>query len=179
MPVIRPRRREWQAQRPRAEYVEQIAREIRGEVTTGARPVIFEIPMNGSKTYHVIVVWDEWEDIPMDERTSIVTEAYEIFDTGRDVEDAITPRITTAIGVTAGEAVQLNLLPYQVKPTIVSGLTDREDIQQKVRQAMREEGAIEFAGGPLLAFPSRPMADEALGRLTANVPEGYWRRHDE
>lgn len=179
MPIIRPRRREWRAQRPREHFVEQLAREIQGELTADPRPIIFEVPMNESGTYHIIVVWDEWEDIPLDERSSIVTEAYAIYDAGH-AEEAIAPRITAAIGATVHEANLLDLLPYHVKPTLpLFGQSDRGDFEQKAWQAMREEGAFEFGGGPVLAFPSRQMADEAFHRLAEKMPEGRWHRSND
>ena len=178
MPIIRPHRREWLAKRPREQYVDQLATEIQEKVTTDPRPTIFEVPMDESGTYHIIVVWDEWEDIPLDERASIVTEAYAIYDAGRAPEDAIAPRITAAIGATVDEVIQLGLLPYQIVPTR-KGYWGA--LPEKVRQAMVDKGAIELPGGhdPYLAFPSRQMAEEAFRHLTENVPEGHWHRSYE
>src|SRR4051812_17307817 len=166
MPVIRLRRPEWTAARSRESLVEQLDRELHGEATADPRPVVFEVPINRNQTsIHVIVVWDSWEGVSPEDRAAVIIEAYERWDALGSPDEAMARRITAAIGVTAEEAIQMNLLPYQISPTIVAGLTDREDVQRKVREAMAEEGAIESAGGPLLAFPSRPMAEEAYRKL--------------
>jgi hypothetical protein len=181
MPVIRSRRPQWNAAMPRESLVDQLVRELRDEATSDPRPVLFEVPVNRDySSLHVIVVWDLWEGVLPEDRAAVIIEAYERFDESANPDEPIAPRITAPIGVTADEAIQQNLLPYKIQPTIVSGLTDREDIQQKVQQAMWAEGAIEFVTGrPHLAFPSHQMRDEAFRRLNENVPEGCWYRHDE
>jgi hypothetical protein len=187
MPVIRPRRPQWVAEESRENLVDQLVQELRrdptaGSPSTSSLPVIFEVPVNRDhSSLHVIVVWDSWDGVSPEDRAAIITEAYERFDESGNPGEPIAPRITIAIGATAEEAViQMNLLPYRIRPTIVANLTDRDDIQQKVRQAMWAEGAIEFvADRPTLAFPSRQMRDEAFRRLTEKVPEGYWHLYDE
>jgi hypothetical protein len=173
MPVIRSSSR-WNTEIPRETLVDQLTKELIGDAQAQG-PHIFEVRIKDNGTFHVIVVWDAWEGVSPEDRSSIILDGYEKRDEVMNDEEPMAPQITLVVGATVDEAIQQRLLPYMVEPTI-SGV----DIPQKIQQAMRKEGAIEFVPGhPHLAFPSRQMADEAFQRLTKEVPEGNWHRHDE
>jgi hypothetical protein len=184
MPVIRPRRPQWTAAESREYFVDQLTRELRDEAAktspgedTRTRPVIFEIPINRDQSsIHVIVVWDWWEGVSPEDRTAIITEAYERFDESGNLNEPIAPRITVAIGATPADVNQLGLLPYRVEPVIMHGET--KDIE-KVWKAMWEEGAIAGTDRPILAFPTRQMADDAYDRLKEKLPEMGWYQREE
>ena len=76
--------------------------------------MIFEIPVEQPDRIDVLVVWQEWENVPSMERTNIILEAY----TEKD------DKLAQAVGVTYEEAMEQQLLPYAV----VSRFESREEI---------------------------------------------------
>jgi hypothetical protein len=176
MPVIRNRATNWVASRPRESLAQQISAELRGEKTQEPRPVIFEIPIQQNDTIHVIAVWDAWSDVSPVVRSEIIIEAYDNWDQETNPEDPASPRITTAIGVTPLEAIEMTLLPYRLRPTFPPGPIVGKD---QIDRAMLEEGGIPYGGEVILGFPTRKMRDEALERLTRTAPQGNWFEDEE
>jgi len=129
------------------------------------RPVIFERAIPGTDGFHVIVLWDRWEDLPKAERDFIIYDAYE-----RSAPD-IASKLTFVMGVTYDEASAVNLLPYHVIP-----LRKGSDAvtPAQVREAMLAEGAIQTPSGLKLWFPTRDLAQGALQRLSKRVPSACW-----
>src|SRR5436305_374396 len=72
------------------------------------QPLVYESEL-GSNRLRVAVIWDEWDRVPLDERTSIILRAYE------EAEGApYRARIALANGLTVPEATAAGMLQYQV-----------------------------------------------------------------
>jgi hypothetical protein len=146
------------------ELTDRLAREIHQRTDDG--PLIFEQEIADTATFHVIVVWQRWVDVPEELRNSIFLEAY----TRSDPDFA--SKITIAVGVTMEEAIDMNLLPFQIITLRKEG--DPVTIEQ-VRDAMQHEGGTYAAGGWQLRFPTRELAEEALARLRQILAGDWWR----
>jgi hypothetical protein len=171
MPVIRGR---FTAHAPtperRAHLKEQLVGELSGQATPRG-PLIFEIPLEESDRFDVIVIWDEFEGVPIEDRDQLIFEGYH--DRGR--------RISMAMGVTRREAEDQNLLRYTVFPKapILADLGDHDPIDPaslaEWHRAMIEEGGIALDSGEIaLRFPTRAMAEDAQARLAERLPRARW-----
>jgi hypothetical protein len=174
MPVIRPSGR-WDAKVPRETLVEQLTKELLGEAQAQG-PVIFEVPIRDTDTFHVIVVWEEWAGVSPEDRSSIILEAYANRDEARVDDDPMSPRITLVIGATAEEAIELDLLPYSLTPDVHR----KHAAYDEIKQAMLQEGAIRLPTGHVeLRFPTLQMAKEARDQLSSQqfsqIEEVRWQ----
>lgn len=138
---------------------------VESGTTSPDRPSVFEQAVSQTDTYHVLVVWEAWGEIPSEERGGIILEAYEQADPG------IMPKITVAMGVTLEEALEMDLLPYQVMTARKNG--DPVSYQQ-LEDAMRQEGALKTPFGIRMYFPTHEAALDAVRRLSARIPGPYW-----
>lgn len=153
MPVIRgspttgavtPRRRK--------ELLDQLTRELAGD-SSDSGPVIFEIPLEQSDKFDIMVVWDAWDSLRSEDRTSIIVAAYQ----GQE------ETIAQALGVTRQEAIEQKLLPYKVVPMSL-GIVVRGD---ELTRAIHAEGGLAFKGKRLeLRLPTMGLAVAARGRLS-------------
>ena len=112
----------------------------------------------------VTVLWDEWKDITLEERTAAVLRAYEL------AQDDTRQRIALASGLTLPEAYAAGMLPFRITPHL-----RREDVvtQEDCRRAMIDEGAstlVQTMTTPLLAFARRDEAEAARDRLARRLP---------
>jgi hypothetical protein len=163
-------------QRPKESFVDQLARELRGETTPDPRPYIFEVPMNGPESYHVVVVWEAWPGMSLSDRCEIIMDAYDAYDQSGNPNGPLAPRITIALGATIREAIDDGLLPYTIRPVLPNGVDEDDDL----KRAMIEEGAVQLSGGEwLLMFPSPDMADEVYDRIHERLPRVEWYRDYE
>src|ERR1043165_6723138 len=69
-----------------------------------------------TKKLRVNVIWDEWDHIPLEDRTATILRGYEQAE-GREYRD----RIALASGLTVPEAQAAGMLPYQVIPALRKG----------------------------------------------------------
>jgi hypothetical protein len=132
------------------ELTELLSQELRQRTEEG--PLIFEQEIGGTDTFHVIVVWQRWSEVPEELRDSIIRDAY-----------------TRA--VTMDEAIEMNLLPFQI--TAPGTVSDPATAEQ-LNTAMKEEGGIYSGGRWQLRFPERGIAEAALLRLRKRVPSDLW-----
>jgi hypothetical protein len=169
MPVIKANRLPPEG-RARQELVDELVEELSGApgtTPTTGRPVIFEL----ESPSQIMVVWDKWENIPQNQRTLIIMEAYEKHDSSSGASQPLAPQIMLTIGVTPSEALEMNLLPFTVGSSVYEGDQHFEAAQQ----AKLDEGAIEFPSGLALRFPSEEMAIQACQRLRQRIPEVFWQ----
>lgn len=161
MPVIRGQSRTTAlTAQQRQALLQQLKNERDGKATPNG-PLVFEIPLEQSDRIDVLVVWQAWENLRSEDRTSLVVEAY------KDLEE----RIAQALGVTYQEAIEQQVLPYAVIPLTRRGEADAAE----VRKAMLEEGGIPLPGDKVdLRFPTMAMAEAAHRRLCDRLPKGYW-----
>jgi hypothetical protein len=117
-----------------------------------------------TKKLRVNVIWDEWDHVPLEDRTATILRAYEQAE-GWEYRD----RIALASGLTVPEAHAAGMLPYQVIATVRKG--DSVTTEQ-CRKALIEEGASILFGqdNPQLRFGSEEEAEAARQRLARRLP---------
>lgn len=144
----------------RKSVAEQLGRELAGK-TTANGPVIFEIPFQSPDWFDVLVVWDAWKPFSSEERSNMILDAY---------GDRKT-RIVQALGVTAQEAIEDQVLPYAVRAMTRGGEVDEENL----KEALIAEGGMTLANGKVdLRLPTMAMAQAALRTLVDKLPNGHW-----
>ncbi len=171
MPVIRGRStiRHLTPER-RADLKERLVGELSGQATPSG-PLVFEIPLEQSDRFDVIVVWNEFDGVRVEDRDQVILEAYG--DLGK--------RPSMEMGVTEREADDQNLLPYMVISTteVLAALGENDSVDpadlRAWHDAMIEEGGIVNDDGAVaLRFPTRAMAEDAQARLAARFPRARW-----
>jgi hypothetical protein len=143
------------------DLVDRLAHELRFNRDTG-QPVIYEQEFP-TGNIRVTVIWDEWDHLTLEERTSVVLRAYESA-FGRTYRD----RIALASGLTFPEAHASGMLPFQ----IISALRKGDPITlEECRQAMIDEGASTLlsADQPQLRFATQEEAEAARKRLSQRL----------
>lgn len=147
---------------------EQLADELRNNRPSG-QPVIDEqqFPSNAIR---VTVIWDAWDRLSLEDRTSIILRGYELV-FGREYRD----RIALASGLTVPEAHAAGFLPFEVLTALRAG--DNVSLDE-CRRAMIEEGASTLMepDHPRLRFATQAEAEAARQRLVARLPasEPVW-----
>jgi hypothetical protein len=148
--------------------VDQLVHELRSDHQSG-QPIIDEEEFPTGKL-RVNVVWDAWDQVPLEDRTATILRAYEHAE-GRQYRD----RIALASGLTVPEAHAAGMLPYQVIAAVRRG--DPVTLDQ-CRQAMIDEGASVLFGedSPQLRFSTEEDAEKARNRLAERLPnsEPVW-----
>jgi hypothetical protein len=125
-------------------------------------PVIFEIPLELSDKLDVVVVWDEWNGIRSEDRTQLITKAYQ------DKSDSL----ALALGVTYAEGSDQGVLPFRVRMSFAPQPKFPED---QLRSALLSVGGFERPEGDIeLRFPTGRMAEEAARQLEARLPGSQW-----
>jgi hypothetical protein len=131
--------------------------------------MVYEYPLPPG-TARVVVFWDRWDRLPLDERTAVILHAYERAE-GREYRK----KIALASGLTIPEGHAAGMLPFQIL-TAVRG-SDPVTPEQ-CRQAMLEEGASTLMGpdAPQLRFPTEEDAEACRRRLIQRLPgsEPVW-----
>src|SRR5262249_31672516 len=129
-----PRKRRGFEEPPRhtvGSLVERLVDELQSDRQSG-QPLIEEDVFPTGKI-RVNVIWDEWDRIPLEDRTATILRAYEQAE-GRDYRD----RIALTSGLTVPEAHAASMLPYQVIAAVRKGDPVTTD---QCRRALIEEGA--------------------------------------
>jgi hypothetical protein len=142
------------------ELLDKLILELSGELSPDG-PVIFQIPLEQSNKFDVIVVWNAFEGLRPEESTKLILDAY-----GDQKE-----QIALAMGATYREAVAQHLLPYSLVP-----MTKRSQVDPaELRKAMLEAGGIALSNEKVdLLFPTMAMAQAAHQRLSEQLPDVYW-----
>jgi hypothetical protein len=148
--------------------VERLVAELKSNQQSG-QPVIEEEEFPTGKL-RVNVIWDEWDHVPLEDRTATILRAYEQAE-GPEYRD----RIALASGLTTPEAHAAGMLPFQVFPTVSKG--DLVTLEQ-CREALIQEGASILFGpdNPRLRFATEKEAEAARQRLALRLPnsEQVW-----
>jgi hypothetical protein len=135
----------------------------------GGQPIIEEDQFPNGRL-RVIVIWDEWDPVLLEDRTSTIIRAYELAE-GREFRD----RIALASGLTVPEAHAAGMLPYAILPAVRKG---DPVTKEQCYQAMLEEGAsVLFVDHkPHLLVPTEEEAEAARRRLAERLPnsESVW-----
>jgi hypothetical protein len=154
--------------RVRKDLAEQLATELKSNREAG-QPVIYEHVFKTGKV-RVIVIWDKWHDVPLQERSATILRAYEIAE-GPESRD----RIALASGLTVPEAHAAGMLPYR----IITALRKNDPVTfDQARQAMRDEGGSQLYDPTTvqLRFATEQEAEAARERLIQRFPgsEDVW-----
>ena len=91
--------------------VERLVDELKSDRQSG-QPIIEEEEFP-TKKLRVNVIWDEWDRVPLEDRTATILRAYEQAE-GEGNGD----RIALASGLTVPEAHAAGMLPYQIIPAV-------------------------------------------------------------
>jgi hypothetical protein len=154
--------------RPLAEVkkdlVEKLAAELKNSQDRG-EPVIYEHAFRTGKV-RVIVMWDAWEGVPLQQRSATILRAYEMAE-GPESQD----RIALASGLTVPEAHAAGMLPYQIITAIRKG---DPVTPEQARTALLEEGGSSLfhwnAQKVELRFATADEAEAARMRLIQRYP---------
>jgi hypothetical protein len=142
--------------------VERLAAELKGGQAFG-QPTIYEQEYSTGKM-RVTVLWDEWEGIPLEERSATILRAYE-----QTEGPAFRDRIALASGLTIPEAHAAGMLPYQ----IIAAVRKNDPVTaEQAREAVLEEGAsvLGSAQAPQLRYATEEEAEECRQRLIRRFP---------
>jgi hypothetical protein len=118
----------------------------------------------------VTVIWDEWDRLPLEDRTAAILRAYEQAE-GRDYRG----RIALASGLTVPEAHAAGMLPFQ----IIAALRKTNPVTiEQCREAMIAQGASMLLdpSRPQLRFATEEEAKACRKRLAEGLPgsEPIW-----
>lgn len=152
------------------ELAEELATELKSNRDFG-QPVIYEDAFRTGKV-RVTVIWDAWQDVPLQERSATILRAYEMAE-GPESRD----RIALASGLTVPEAHAAGMLPYQIIAALRKGDPVTHD---QGKQAMLDEGgSLLFRG----RMDHRPRDCGSRLRQGAGVGAGggriKWRNVDK
>ncbi|HLN26879.1 MAG TPA: hypothetical protein VK395_03990 [Gemmataceae bacterium] len=144
------------------DLAERLAEELRRSRESG-QPVIDEQEFPTGKI-RVTVIWDEWDRLPLEDRTAVILRAYDLAE-GHGLRD----RIALASGLTVPEAYAAGMLPFQIIPAL---RRDDAVTPEQCRQAMIDEGAsvLLAADKPQLRFATEDEAEAARKRLAQRLP---------
>jgi hypothetical protein len=141
---------------------DRLAAELKNSHESG-QPLIYEQVFPTGKA-RVTVIWDEWDRVPLQERSATILRAYEIAE-GAEARNSI----ALASGLTVPEAHAAGMLPYQIITALRKG--DPVTFEQ-ARQAFLDEGAsaLENPQALQLRFATEEEAQAARQRLIHNFP---------
>ncbi|MCI0460385.1 MAG: hypothetical protein L0Z62_25815 [Gemmataceae bacterium] len=166
-----PRKRRGVEEQPRptsGDLAERLADELRSNRPSG-QPLIDEQEFP-SGAIRVTVIWDDWDRLPLEDRTAVILRAYDLAE-GRDYRE----RIALASGLTIPEAHAAGMLPFQIIPAL---RRDDPVTLEECRRDMIDEGASTLLGSekPQLRFASEEEAEAGRRRLVERLPasEQVW-----
>ena len=144
------------------QFVNRLVDELTTDRESG-QPFIYEQAFQTGKA-RVLVIWDDWKNLPLEERSDIIHAAFAQAD-GKDYRT----RVALASGVTVPEGVAAGMLPYRI--ITAHRQSDKVTLEQ-CTQAMLAEGASQLFGsrGPQLRFPTEDSAEACRKRLIQKLP---------
>jgi hypothetical protein len=142
--------------------VDRLVDELKSDRESG-QPFIYEQVFPTGKV-RVLAIWDDWRDLPLEQRTSIILAAIEQSD-GKDYR----ANVALASGLTVPEAAAAGMLPYQIITAHRKG--DKVTLDQ-CEKTMIAEGASQLFGLKLqLRFPTEESAEACRKRLIKRLPD--------
>jgi hypothetical protein len=129
------------------------------------QPFIIRKSIGTTGLQNLIVIWDRWHGVPLQERTEIILAANDTLET------TMRANLSLALGRTMDEAISLGYLPFRVEPISRSGSSADRD---RILNALREEGAVETGQGLQLRFPTLEQAQDAFIQLEGKVSGPHW-----
>lgn len=151
-----------QPRRADRKLVDRLVDELKTNRESG-QPFIYEQVFATGKI-RMLVIWDDWKDLPLEERTNVILSAIEQSD-GRDYR----AKVALASGLTVPEGVAAGVLPYQI---ITALRKDDEVTLEQCHAAMLAEGASQLFGPNVLQlrFPTQESAEACQKRLVDRLP---------
>jgi hypothetical protein len=150
------------------ELAKQLAAELNSDRPYGL-PFIYEQEYRSGKLL-ILVVWDDWAPLPLQERSATILRAYELAE-----GPAYVDRIALTSGLTVPEALGAGMLPYHIIPALRRGDPVTAD---DVRQALLAEGGTRLVspGRVQLRLATHEEAEAARQRLIEKFPgsEEIW-----
>jgi hypothetical protein len=143
--------------------VDSLVDELKSNRESG-QPFIYEQQFDTGRI-RVLVVWDAWMNIPLEDRTSTILAAYE-----KAGETDFRTRIALASGLTVPEAAVAGMLPYRVSPALRK--SDPVTLEE-CRQAMLTEGGTSLMGRDHveLRVATEEQAEASVQRLVKKLPQ--------
>ncbi len=130
-------------------------------------PLTTENQIAETKSVHVAVIWDRWDDLTPEERSKVIRDAYAKAKRLRGFA------ITAAVGVTSEEALRLGFLPYSIITTRRAG--DPASLGRLSEAMAGTSGVLVSIGSATqLRFPTLEAAEDAYRQLSQQVPGPYW-----
>src|SRR5437868_2670378 len=97
---------------PHHRLVKELAQRFAKPADSTELPLVVVNRISPTAGYHVLVIWDEWEDLNGAERGRVITDAYHQAHPGERVP------VTIPLGVTAAEALSMGFLCYRIVPSV-------------------------------------------------------------
>jgi hypothetical protein len=150
-----------------AKLIGKLANRLRENLDVPSLPLIVQNRTPRTRTVHLLVVWDEWQNVPNAERSEIVTTAYAV----AHPDDQFA--VNFPLAYTPSEALSLGYLPYRIVALVRP--TDRIR-KPEIERAMRSVGGIYLKVGtaPQLRFASQAQAEDAYRSLATKLPSPVW-----
>ncbi len=130
-------------------------------------PLVVVNQLSGASGKHILVIWDDWQNLSGAERGRIITDAYQAAH-----PEEKTP-VTIPIGVTASEALTLGYLKYEIQ-----ALVRKEDkvTTKQIIEAMKTAGGIFMQIGTKvqLRFATQAQAETAYRAVNSKLPSPVW-----
>jgi hypothetical protein len=147
--------------------VDGLAQVLQQSGSSPREPLVVENRIAQTRSIHVVVIWDKWEDLSPVKRSRIIGDAYA---KAKRLRDAT---ITVAMGLTSEEALRLGFLPYSIVTTRRQGDTVSADALTKV---MASAGGIvvKVGSSTQLRFATLEQAEDAYRYLSQQVAGPYW-----
>jgi hypothetical protein len=130
-------------------------------------PFVIESQVAQSKSLHVLVIWDKWDDVDRADRSRIVIDAYSVAKRLRG------QTITMAMGLTQREALRMGFLRYK----LLMALKKSDPVTAKDLALAYEAagGVLEIVGmSAIRSFPTRESAEDGYRAAAAVAPGPYW-----
>jgi hypothetical protein len=125
-----------------------------------------------TKSAHVLVIWDEWRELTIPQRSRVIADAFAL----AFPKEGVVVRVP--MGLTAGEAFSQGFLRYQI-----SALVRPSDqvTQTQIKDAMAVAGGVllQVGGDQQLRFATRAQAEEAYRRLVQIINKPIWALSEE
>jgi hypothetical protein len=151
----------------RQRLTNQLVERFRGNIESPVLPLVVENRVRPVHTIHLLVIWDEWQEMPNPERSRIIADAFALAN-----PDEVA-RVTIPMGLTASEALSLGYLPYRIVPSVrkSDGLS-----ATAIDKAMRAVGGIfiQIGSDRQLRFATRSQAELAYRDLATKLPAPIW-----
>lgn len=145
-----------------AKLIDRLVDELKTSRDSG-QPFIYEQRFSTGKI-RVQVFWDDWKDLALEQRTSIILAAIEKSD-GKEYR----AKVALASGLTVPEGVAAGMLPFE----IITGHRKGDQVSlEQCREAMLKEGASQLFGPNVLQlrFPTEDAAEACRKRLVKQLP---------